>query len=719
MKRLSVSMLLVLAAFSVSACGGTSGSSKTSDVPGDAGATELSAPRSDVDVSAPEAEVEVASPKPDIPVEAHPVPTLEAALAVVVDQVLATDEAVHPVVVYGLAEPLEPGVTVTDLLGSQDLVTERESWFFWIDDAPDARFGHDNRFVYVGVEDGVPLVTHHAFWPELDGAPLFQSGEDDGMVLVDTSTATGAMEQWSAPLDAGPVLPDAPYTPYSWEQTPCQGGKKPSYKALLIDGGGKDADVIKKDVEAMGNALAGIKQPGKEQPVWDVTKVSTYNDLDQYFGNQAGDCCDHFFLYFSAHGLRYVVLTDPAGNERICAVHQDGVVTCGDCVSVAKEKADWYLEEHGNDASSFDVVCPDPRKPANCMYCFKEGIQDHKVTPAEEADYHYLVQVGGESLTETYLESAIDMLQSCNVTVFMDTCFSGGMTSWLEKTGSVFQIFTSATSDRPAYYKKTPQGGSSTLETFLKCMDELKKKFAAADPLGGQNVQEELLMRAGDCLAKEDPYVTGGSVTTVDEAGKPVTVTAPVLNKHSSAVRSKPCRCCEGQMTPLPLPEGYCDGTSASCPKGQSCVQCACASPCGNGQLDAGETCDAELGCKAEAGEVCSSDCSVCMTCGNGKMEGDESCDPPEDACGGETCLSDCTCGTCDGNPFDCCYLNCYLGGTLACLDPCDTACAPFWDDPTLDPNCALACGVEANYQGDLSCEDLGLWGASCAAQCE
>jgi hypothetical protein len=255
----------------------------------------------------------------------------------------------------------------------------------------------------------------------------------------------------------------------------------------------------------MDKALGEIKQPGSPKPVWDVTTVSTISDLENFVLGEGANCCDHFFVYFSAHGLRYVTVTDGAGNERNCKVLQDGIVNCGDCVSVAKAQADWYLENHHTASDNLNVVCPDPANPAQCMYCWKDGVPNHKATPAEEAGYKYMVAVEGYSLQESYLEEAIDALKSCNVTVFMDTCFSGGLTEHLQEKEAVFQVFTSATSDRLACYAETPEGTSSTLATFLACMAKLKAQFAAADPQGGMNVQEELMMRAGACLAAEDP----------------------------------------------------------------------------------------------------------------------------------------------------------------------------------------------------------------------
>jgi len=110
--------------------------------------------------------------------------TFEAARQVVLDQVLLPESLDRPVIVFALAELLEPG----DEIGPyhkegygpavEPFSIEEETWFFWIDDAPGAHFAHTNRFVLLPRSGGVPSVQEYEWWPVLNGQGLWTESAD-------------------------------------------------------------------------------------------------------------------------------------------------------------------------------------------------------------------------------------------------------------------------------------------------------------------------------------------------------------------------------------------------------------------------------------------------------------------------------------------------------------------------------------------------------------
>ncbi|MGB2965548.1 MAG: hypothetical protein WBB69_16355 [Anaerolineales bacterium] len=79
----------------------------------------------------------------------------------VLDEVVQPDQlGEDPLIVFGWPEVLVPGDALHpyNFLGEDPtpgLVTVKsESWFFWIDDEPLARFSHPTRYVLVDIKSG-------------------------------------------------------------------------------------------------------------------------------------------------------------------------------------------------------------------------------------------------------------------------------------------------------------------------------------------------------------------------------------------------------------------------------------------------------------------------------------------------------------------------------------------------------------------------------------
>src|SRR3990170_5954998 len=110
--------------------------------------------------------------------------TFEEARQVVLDEVVQPESLDRPVIVFALPDPLRSG----DQIGPYNkegygpavvpTTIEDDVWFFWIDDAPGARFSHPGRFVLISQATGEVTIAEHAWWPVLNGEGLWTEGDE-------------------------------------------------------------------------------------------------------------------------------------------------------------------------------------------------------------------------------------------------------------------------------------------------------------------------------------------------------------------------------------------------------------------------------------------------------------------------------------------------------------------------------------------------------------
>jgi len=72
--------------------------------------------------------------------------------------------------------PMPPGVTSLPHLIPYSL--DRDTWFFWIDVEPFARYSHPTRFVRVDASTGAVVVREEGWWPVLNGRSLWTDRQD-------------------------------------------------------------------------------------------------------------------------------------------------------------------------------------------------------------------------------------------------------------------------------------------------------------------------------------------------------------------------------------------------------------------------------------------------------------------------------------------------------------------------------------------------------------
>lgn len=76
-------------------------------------------------------------------------------------------------------EPLKAGDVISVFRpGGQSWTLDGPTWFFWIDDVPEALFGHPTRFVFVDVASGATTVHEADSWPAVNGETLWGFPEE-------------------------------------------------------------------------------------------------------------------------------------------------------------------------------------------------------------------------------------------------------------------------------------------------------------------------------------------------------------------------------------------------------------------------------------------------------------------------------------------------------------------------------------------------------------
>ena len=105
--------------------------------------------------------------------------SFEDASQLVVDEVIQPDMLENDLIAFAHPESLQPG----DVLQPYNFFGENpapgqtsidaDAWFFWLDDAPGAKFAHENRYVFVDRQTGEVTVLEQEWWPVLNGQGLW------------------------------------------------------------------------------------------------------------------------------------------------------------------------------------------------------------------------------------------------------------------------------------------------------------------------------------------------------------------------------------------------------------------------------------------------------------------------------------------------------------------------------------------------------------------
>ncbi|GMV41986.1 MAG: hypothetical protein AMXMBFR64_37020 [Myxococcales bacterium] len=259
----------------------------------------------------------------------------------VIAEVVVPETLDHDVIVFALPVPLRPGDRIGPYTqpgrseGVPARTIERETWFYWIDDAPSARFSHPTRYVFVDAETGAIGVESHAWWPVLNGASLWTDDYWDESHWV-FSTVGGAVVPRSgdrAPGSAGggmvQIDPPPLALPAGVRESRLSVAPGDSGMAIVINGwapGESGQRDFQTDAQNMHDVLeaAGFDTTYLGDAADTATERDGINDAAAraaFFAQAAAKlgCGDTLVVYVSAHGS--VIGDGPLSG----LAHSDGV----------------------------------------------------------------------------------------------------------------------------------------------------------------------------------------------------------------------------------------------------------------------------------------------------------------------------------------------------------------------------------------------------------
>jgi hypothetical protein len=111
--------------------------------------------------------------------------TRSEAVTVLIEQVINSSDNKDTLMAFGPQEMLlsedvvEPFHIGGEMYPGNSHTIDRLTWFFWINDEPDARFVHQTRFVYIDashadptIEDGIDIEIQ-GWWPKINGIDFY------------------------------------------------------------------------------------------------------------------------------------------------------------------------------------------------------------------------------------------------------------------------------------------------------------------------------------------------------------------------------------------------------------------------------------------------------------------------------------------------------------------------------------------------------------------
>ncbi len=267
--------------------------------------------------------------------------------------------------------------------------------------------------------------------------------------------------------------------------------------------------------------------------------------------------------------------------------------------------------------------------------------------------------------------------QACNLTLIVESCFSGSFASELgslgDKTGRT--LILSSASDKPSW---TENGTGYVAQAIQAAADNPDAVDADQNgeitPLEWANYIHQYVQKASGKHNQNTSQSITAPNCPCDCCGDGIVQSSQenvngVMQPSHTEACERPGDVCIGgsgigicdSVCLCPPLEGCGDGTVqsgeecgepglAACEGGESCVRCVCVGDmpvCGNGTAEPGEQCG-EPGRTCPEGQYCGEDCQCYFPyCGNGLPEMSEECgEPGLSACPGREYCKDCRCFT-------------------------------------------------------------------------
>jgi hypothetical protein len=261
--------------------------------------------------------------------------TFEQAAEIVLEQVVRPDALDREIIVFGWSELIEVGDTLSAYRppAAEGLPAERGLslspehgiWFFWIDDAPGAKFAHPNRFITVDGASGEVSVQEELWWPLLNSKGLWVTTEqywDEANWIF--SNLSWRRTSAAAPVPGG-VLAYANSVMLGQNRLDLDlvpGAQIPSPGAAIVINRWRDGETLQEDFETDADVMHDIF----EQSSFDTTYLgptqddnsdrdgdNSYDSIGRWFGQQGMKLkpSQMLFVYLAGHG--YVSSSDGQG----------------------------------------------------------------------------------------------------------------------------------------------------------------------------------------------------------------------------------------------------------------------------------------------------------------------------------------------------------------------------------------------------------------------
>ncbi|MEE9583558.1 MAG: C13 family peptidase [Dehalococcoidales bacterium] len=245
--------------------------------------------------------------------------TKEQAIAILLDEVIQPQTVDHYLIAFTLDEPLAQGSEVSPFAPSllpDDVTTlpylvpetlASVQWFFWVDDAPFAKFAHSNRFVFIDAASGAVRVQEEAWWPFIDGQEVSRWITADGRREAKNWVFNNIPEAELPSLVAMSL--EEPNQPWQYvllssiirTLPPPPAQALPNGEAIVPVNGWKPGQSEFGAEEDMGN-MAGFGN-GAGIPKYNPMG-ETLQDIEDAIQRAVDGGADDIFFYFTGHGGR-------------------------------------------------------------------------------------------------------------------------------------------------------------------------------------------------------------------------------------------------------------------------------------------------------------------------------------------------------------------------------------------------------------------------------
>ncbi len=192
--------------------------------------------------------------------------------------------------------PSQPGTAKFPNLVPYPL--KESSWFFWIDNAPYAKYAHPVQFVFFGIESEDSAVSNEEWWPVLNGKSLWAEEDEYWNSLYWVYNGGFSRSKSSA---------------FSFRARTSPNQQEPYGQGLVVNGwksGEHSREDMAEDEKGMTAAMEKLK--------FTVQEARTVKEMEKILKNLAGkmEPCNSLMIYITAHGDKEGVVI---GGEKLTA----------------------------------------------------------------------------------------------------------------------------------------------------------------------------------------------------------------------------------------------------------------------------------------------------------------------------------------------------------------------------------------------------------------